>query len=371
MRWKTLKFSISKSALLDSLSVVSKGMSGRSTLPILSGVYVSAHGGTITFQATDLEISVKHNVEALIEEEGEAVVSGKLFNEIVRSLPEASIECSTVGELFNIHCMNSVFNISTMDPKDFPAFPNVTTIESISLPAAQVSKMVKKVSKALSKDQYHVILTGIDLTIEDGILSMVATDSHKLALAKFKLDSYDGQFSLIVPGATFDDICKLITKEEKIEIGYSENQIVFSFGDSQFVTRKLEGNYPNYKQIIPTQKTVTALVDNKTFIESVKRVSIVSQENMMVGLILSPDSQQITIFSENGSVRGAEEKIDAQIDGEEILIGFNYQNIIDGLTSVDTEEVIFEANQPLKPGVIKTVGNDDFLYLAMPIRLNN
>ena len=368
---KTLKFSISKTDLLEALSIVSKGMSGRSTLPILSGIYINVEDGFITLQATDLEISVRHKIPALVEVPGTAVVPGKIFHDIVRSLPDAAISCSFADEVFNIECMSSSFNMTTMRPDEFPAFPQVNLIDSIDLPASTLAKMVKKVSKATSRDQTHMVLMGINLTVEDEKLTMVATDSYRLAITNLTVEGHQGLFSLIVPGITFDEVCKLAAKEETVTIGYSENQIVFEFGNSTFVTRKLEGNYPNYRQIIPSEKKVTAVVDTKVFTEAVKRASIMAQEYMQIRLDISPDAQQIEITSNTSDVGGVEERVEAQVEGEEIVIGFNYQYIMDGLNSVDSDEVIFEADSPLKPGVLKSVGDDGFFYLSMPVRLNS
>lgn len=366
-----MKFSIARTDLMEALSIVSKGRSGRSTLPILSGIYISASDNGLLFQSTDLEISVRHTAQADIEEAGKMVVPGKIIYEIVRYLQDAKVTCSTEGEQFNIECMSSSFSLHTMDPNEFPAFPEFEPVDKVSLPAKDITNMVKKVSKAVSKDETHVILTGIYLTIEDEDLSMVATDSYRLAISKLKVEGHQGQFNLIVPGSTFDEICKLTSKEDQISIGYTENQIMFEFGNSTFVTRKLEGNYPNYKQIIPKEKTVTAVIDTKSFRDAVKRASIMAQEYMQIRLLISPDAQQITISSKVADIGGAEEKVEAQIEGEEILIGFNYQYVMDGLNSIDSEEVVFEANSPLKPGVIKAVGGDDFFYLSMPVKLNN
>lgn len=366
-----MKFSISKMDFMKALQIVSKGKSGRSTLPILSGIYISAGDGILTFHSTDLEINVKHEVEALVEEPGETVVPGKLIQNIVKSLPDAAIHCELQGESFEVECMNSKFSVTTMNPKDFPSFVNLDCISSIELPAEPISKMVKKVSKAISHDESHVILTGIYLQVDDSHLVMAATDSYRLAMAEMEIEGHEGRFDLVVPGSTFDDVCRLANKEETLEIGYNDNQIRFSFGQSTLITRKIEGNYPNYRQIIPVEKTVTAVIDRVAFLDAVKRVSIMAQEYMQIRLQLLPDQQQVIVSSNVADIGGAEETLDANIEGEEITIGFNYQYLMDGIDSIDSDEIIFEANKPLKPGVLKNVGENQFLYLSMPVSLGN
>ena len=366
-----MKFSISKMDLQEALSIVSKGMSARSTVAILSGIYISAREGKLVLQTTDLEISVRCSCLALVEISGEAVVPGKLLSEIVRSLPDAAISCELIGDVFSISCLSSTFTLNTMNSADFPAFPQVELIDTITLPASKLSGVVKKVSKATSRDAAHAILTGINLTASGGRLTLVATDSYRLAISELAVDSGEGEFSLVIPGSTFDEVCKLAPKDGNITIGYSANQIVFEFETSTFVARKLEGNYPNYRQIIPSEKKVSATIDTKTLIDAVKRASIMAHDYMQIRLLISPDSQSIEISSNSADIGRVKEIVDAQIEGDELVIGFNYQYIMDGLTSIDSDEVIFEANAPLKPGVLKSVGEETFFYLSMPVRLND
>lgn len=366
-----MRFTISRSDFMEAINVVSRGRSGRSTLPILSGIYIQATDSEIILQATDLEISVHYSTQANIEETGETVIPGKLISEIVKKLPDAAVSCVFKDEIFTVECMNSSFNLKTMDPKDFPAFPEIQLIDSIDLPIAKISTAVSKVSKAVSKDESHLILTGINMTANENNLTMAATDSYRLAITEMEIENHQGQFNLIIPGKTFDDICKLASHEETITIGYSDNQIYFVFGSSKIVTRKLEGNYPNYKQIIPSEKKVSATVDTKSLIDAVNRISIMAQEYMQIRMMISPDLQQISISSKVADVGGAEETIDAQIDGEELFIGFNYQYLKDGLSSIDSEEVVIEANEPLKPGVFKALGDDNFFYLSMPVKITS
>lgn len=366
-----MKFSISKTEFMDAINVVSGYRAKRSTLPILSGIYMSADSGRLVLQTDDLESSVRYVSEALIEEVGETVVSGKLLSEIVKSLPDAAINCSIENNLFHISCMNSSFTLKTMNPSEFPVFPQVELTDSITLPVKQISTMVGKVSKAVSRDESHVILTGINLTVDETHLTMAATDSYRLAISEMEVEGHQGQFNLIIPGTTFKDVCKLASNEDQLIIGYNDSKIVFSFGSSTLVSRKLEGVYPNYKQIIPKEKTVSATINTKDLLNAVNRVSIMAQEYMQIKLLISPDLQQISISSKVADLGDAEEKVDAQIEGDEILIGFNYQYVKEGLTSIESDELIIEANNPMKPGVFKSFDSDNFFYLSMPVKLTN
>jgi DNA polymerase-3 subunit beta len=200
----------------------------------------------------------------------------------------------------------------------------------------------------------------------------VATDSYRLAVSKNKLEKpVEENVNLIVPGDILDEIRRLSSNQEVVTISDSENQIVFVFGDTQFVTRKIEGSYPNYEAIIPTEKNITAVVETALLLEAVKRVSITAQSHTPIRFTLDPAGQLIDVSSKTQDVASAHEKVVAQLDGAALEIGFNHQYIIDGLSVIDTDEVVFEAQTPLKPGILKTVSDEYFFYLTMPVRVDN
>ena len=366
-----MKFAIEKNQLLQVLSIISKGMSSRSTLPILSGIYIKVSSKSIVFQTTDLEVSIKHTINALIEEEGATVVPGKLFTDIIKSLPEAAISFSLEQDNVLISCLDSQFSLHTLNPEDFPNFPEVVPSKSIIVPSNKLSSMIKKVSKAVSKDESRAVLTGILFKAEEDTIQLVATDSYRLAITKTKTKLTTLQnFELIIPGIIFDEIGRLSISEETVEISDSDNQIIFKFGNTTFITRKIEGTFPNYNQIIPTEKLVSATIETSVLLSAVRRASILAQAHSPIKLSFSTSSQHIDISSNTQDIGRAYEKISAQIEGDEIEIGFNHQYIIDGLAVVDTDEILFEAQTPLKPGIIKTIGEDYFFYLTMPVKLD-
>ncbi len=366
-----MKFTISKSELLEALQIVSKGISARSTLPILSGFYIQAINGKLLFQSTDLEISIKHEVEAFIEEEGEVIVPGKYFFEIVKNLNDAAVSCWLEDNQVKLSCLDSLFSLNTLNVLDFPSFPNIQTSSTIKISLDILLSMVKKVSKAASKDETRAVLTGIFFMVEDEIIRMVATDSYRLAIVEKKISAQTSEnFKLIIPGSIFDEVVKLAAKNDTISIGYTDNQIIFMFGSSIIVTRKIEGNYPNYQQIIPKDKTVSITVNVKALISSIKRASIMVQDHSPLTFFIDSDANLLIISSHAQEIGGAEEKISIECEGETLEIGFNSQYIIDGLQVIESEEVVFEAQSSLKPGVFKTVGDEKFFYLTMPVRLN-
>jgi DNA polymerase-3 subunit beta len=367
-----MKLTVEKTQLLQSLTVVSKGMSSRSTLPILSGIHLETRGGLLIFRTTDLEVSIQHGIPVLVEREGATVVPGKLFSDIVKSFPDAAVTLDQDGDELTVSCLDSVFTIHTLNPADFPLFPQFDSKVAGTIPSHIFSTMVKKVVRAVSKDESRAVLTGVLIKMRDAELQMVATDSYRLAIAKAQLDDPVEEASeLIVPGDILDEIRRLAAAQELITISDSENQIVFTFSETTFITRKIEGSYPNYEAIIPTEKNTTAVIETAPILDAVKRVAITAQVHTPIRLSFDPDIQLITISSRTQDVASAQEKVAAQIEGQALEIGFNHQYIIDGLAAIDTENVYFEAQSMLKPGIVKAVGEEYFFYLTMPVRIEN
>jgi DNA polymerase-3 subunit beta len=367
-----MKLTIEKNQLLQSLTVVSKGMSSRSTLPILSGIHLETQGGSLVFRTTDLEVSIQHNVPVLVEREGSTVIPGKLFSDIVKSFPEAAVTLDQQDDDLTVSCLDSIFTIHTLNPLDFPLFPQIDAKLAGTIPSETFSSMVKKVVKAVSRDESRAVLTGVLVRIQENDLQMVATDSYRLAISKTRLENpVEEAVELIVPGGILDEIRRLITTQKDVTISDSENQIIFSFGDTIFITRKIEGSYPNFEAIIPNEKSLTAVIETPLILDAVRRVSITAQAHTPIRLAFDSDIQLITVNSKTQDVASAQEKVSAQIEGEGLEIGFNHQYILDGLSAIDTDEVYFEAQSPLKPGILKAVGDEYFFYLTMPVRIDN
>lgn len=365
-----MKFTISKNELLDSLRIISKGLSSRSTLPILSGILLTVSDGNVSFQSTDLEVSVKHTVASLTETPGQVVVPGKLFTDIIGTLPDAAVEISLQDRLLKVECIQSSFTLKTLNASDFPRFPEVKADKTVSIPATLASSMVRQVSKAVSRDESRAILTGILFSIEGDHLKFVATDSYRLAIRETILEKSAGEpVEVVIPGKILEEIMKAASGAEEVSIGISENQIIFSFGSTVFVTRRIEGNFPNYKQLLPKEHATTATIQTSELLLSVKRVSLLAQNQSSIKLSVSAADQNVNLSSNTAEVGTATEDLMAKVDGEDVEIAFNYQYLLDGLNSVPTDEVILEVQSSNRPGIFKATGEEIFIYLAMPVRL--
>lgn len=365
-----MRLSIARSELLDSLSIVSKGMSARSTLPILSGILVSAADGNLIMQATDLEVSVRHSAPSLVEEDGQTVVPGKLLSDIVRSLPEAAVSLETDGDTMIVRCQQSSFTVKTLNPGDFPKFPEIEISASVELPSSILSSMAKKVSKAVSRDETRAILTGILFVIDGHTMRMVATDSYRLAVAETLLETADSNdMEIVVPGRALEEATRLATGADKVVLGTSENQVVFSFGETTFVTRRIEGTFPNYKQLIPAQTETVVTVQTDEFLSAVKRVSLLAMHNTPLKVSVLAEDQTLSLAATTQDVGDASEDLMVKVEGNDVEIAFNHAFLVDGLNSVPTETVDLEVQSALKPGLLRATGEENFLYLLMPVRL--
>lgn len=365
-----MKFSIARSELLDSLSVVGKGMSARSTLPILSGILVSAEGGDIQMQATDLEVSVKHSAPSLIEEEGQIVLPGKLLTDIVRSLPEAAVMIETEGELAHVRCQQSSFTVKTLNAADFPKFPEVSVDKTVSLPSETISSIVRQVSRAVSRDETRAILTGILLVVEGPTIRMVATDSYRLAVREVVLEKASGEdIEVVIPGKALEEVTRLSSDVGAVTLGVAENQIVFSFGNTIFITRRIEGTFPNYKQLIPKEPGSNVVVSCEEMIAAVKRVSLMALHNTPLRLSANIEDQTLSLSATTQDVGDASEDLMVKAEGTSVEIAFNHAFLMDGLSSASSETVRLEIQSALKPGLIRSVEDEGFLYLLMPVRL--
>jgi len=365
-----MRLTIEKNKLLNALTAVSKGMSSRSTMPILSGVLLVASGGELTLRTTDLETSIQNQTPALIEVEGETVVPGRLLTDIVKNLPEASIALEDEGSGLNISCLDISFSINTLNPLDYPSFPAVDKTGQVLIKARDLQRMIRRAAKAVSRDESRPVLKGVLVKINDGSLSLVATDSYRLAVVEKSIENAT-DFTLIVPGEVLEEVARISAAEEVITISEAENQIMFEVGSTIFISRKIEGSYPNYEALIPNERVLSAVINTAELLTAVKRVSLASQPNGPMKLAFDPSVQKLTVSSKTLDKASGSTTIDAQIDGEYLEIGFNHQYISDGLSVIEEEEVLFETLGSMKAGVIKTSGEDNFLYLTMPLRVDS
>lgn len=367
-----MRFSINQSELQNALTIVAKGISARSTLPILSGILIEAKADAITLQATDLELSIQYSAAALVEEPGKIVVPGKLFTDIVKSLTDAAVHVEGTDEQAIITCDTSSFSIKVMSAEDFPGFPQVSIEERIEIPHPQFSSMVKRVARVVSKDESRAILTGVLITCAEGQLRMVATDSYRLAIVDAALPKSDGDadFEAVISGTFLTDIASLPKTESPVTLALAENQIVVTCDNTVFINRRIEGTYPNYKQLLPDAHSTRAVIETDRLAASVRRAALLGSASSPVRIDLNADTGTAHVSAMSQDVGSAQETIKCEVEGEPIEIAFNYMYVLDGLSSMGSDTVALEVQSPMKPGIFRATEGDDFLYLVMPVRIS-
>ena len=365
-----MEFNIDKNELQKALNVVGKGMSSRATLPILAGVLVSAQDDMVTFQTTDLETSISHTAHADVIEPGRAVVPGKLFADIVKSLQDAAVHVKTNDAQVEVGCLNSSFTLSTLAADDFPAFPQLTPQQLISVPAGDLARSVQRVAFAASKDEARAVLMGILVEVDEKNIRLVTTDGYRLAVSDMPVVIPQSEpFSAIIPSHAFDDVMHLAAGEQAISIGFTDNQIAFSFGDTVFISRRTEGNYPDYKGLLPKKHDVSATMDVAELKTAVKRVSLLAQSHAPVRFHFDLVAQNGVVSANTQDVGGAQETIQAEVAGEtDVDIAFNHQYVLDGLNVLEGATCL-EMQDCKKPGIFKQKDDESYLYLVMPMHV--
>jgi DNA polymerase-3 subunit beta len=363
-----VKISISKGELVNAINLVIRATASRPSVPSLSGILIETTTGGITLYASDLETSIKTSAVALVEEEGVVAVGGKIFSNIIKSLPETSVVLDCQEDILHITAGQSVFDIRTINPSDFSPFPTQFDEENKrEVSAGVLPAMIKKVSKSVSRDETRAILTGVLLSMDGPSIKMVATDSYRLALIeKIAQKAYDTPFEVLVPGKSLEEVGRMVDESDVVKIMVSAGQILFVFGKTLFVTRRLEGKYPNYKSLIPREWNTKATITHNEILDSARRVSLLAMNNASVKMEISTENQRITLSSKSQDLGNAEEKIPVKVEGADNHISINYNYLIDGLSVVESEFITFEMSEPMKPGIIRAP-EENFTYLVMPV----
>lgn len=360
-----MRFTVSKSALARAMSVVSKCLTSNHEKPILGGILITASDGSIVMQTTDMNVSIRHVMPANVEEDGSTVVSGKLLTNIVKNLPDSAVEFSQDGKTVTVTCEKTRFALRPLKASDFPEFPEVVESQSIELPSALLATMVDKVYKMTSKDNARPILAGVLFTVADGMIRLVATDAYRLAVCDTSIESKQS-FEAIIPGNAIHQVLSMPTMTESIAIGASENQMQFSFGSTTYVTRRIEGAFPNYKQLLPPSCSVKVELDADELSQALRRAGVIAVSSPAVRIAV--DNETMTIFASSPDHGESTETVGVSTDGDAMSIGLNYHYVLDGIDAM-SGDVFLEMNSSMQPAVFKSYADINYLYLLMPTRI--
>ncbi|WP_028263598.1 DNA polymerase III subunit beta [Atopobium fossor] len=365
-------FSVSQISLAKALSIVSKGMSSNATLPILTGIHMSASDGMLELQSTDLTISIRCKIPAQVDEPGQTVLSGKTLLNIVKNLGGNTVSFNATNSSCMITCGSSKFNLIVLNPVDFPEFPEFVLERSVELPASLLSTMVDKVYRVTSKDNSRPVLSGVLMTVENNVIRLVATDSFRLAVCDTNVETstLNDDFEMIIPGTVFHDVLTIPSESETILIGSTDSQVVFVFGDTTYVSRRIEGNFPNYKQLLPASSETTMKLTASDLSGALRRVSTISSNNPKVLMNVNVDDASIKLSTTSPDMGEASETLPIEVEGNSIAIALNYRYVEDCVSAAGSDtELTLELQDSMRPAVFKTWGKINYLYLLMPVRM--
>src|ERR687886_241611 len=366
-----MKISTRRDALFAQLQTVTRAASTRSAVQALSGVQLLARAGTIELRATDMEIGLRVPLDGEVVREGAVVLPGRLVVDVVRALPgaETSLELRPSEQDVEIVGGAATFHIRTLRAEDFPPFPEPEG-DRVEVPGHAFVETVLKVARSASRDETRPVLTGILVSAAGEELRMVATDSYRLSVKETRLDApLEGGFEANVPARALDELHRLVREDvEEIRIGVRTNQVVFEVGGVALSSRLIDGQFPNYRQLLPEAYEHELTVSREELLEVVRRISLMAQKN--APLRLSFTEGEVRVSAQTPDVGEASEPLPVPFAGESFEIGFNPDFLTVGLESAGAEQVLVKLISPLRPGLIEAADGSGFLYLIMPIRLN-
>jgi DNA polymerase-3 subunit beta len=366
-----MKFTTTKQALVEALGIANKAVSSRSSIQVLSGILVDVRQDGIMLSATDMEISIKVPLQGRAEQPGSLVVPARIATDIARSLPigDVVVEQKAGETQVEIKAGESVFSLHSLPAADFPQLP-VFSGEGFTIEKELFLETVDRVAPSASRDETRPVLTGVLIQFEQSAVQMVATDSYRLSVKDTSVVStVPDKLQVIVPARTLLELSKIAsgTNDDSLTIEPTENQVLFQAGGISLISRLIDGQFPNYRQLIPETFDYEVAIDHDELLDAIRRIGLLAQKNAPLRLRFADNT--LTVSAESQDVGKAEESLPIQFSGEELQIGFNPEFLEAGVASIKEETVYLRLISPLRPGLVKGKA-EDYLYLVMPIRLS-
>lgn len=369
-----MRLTVDRTVLVDKLNILARGASTRSALPVLSGVLLQAAAGRLDLFATDMELSIKATLATSVDQDGDIVVPARLFTDVVRNLPSDTVSLEAGESALRITAGRAEYSLNSWPASDFPQTSSFDMGGSLRIGRGPFVETLGKVGRAASRDETRPILTGVLLSLAGKTLKMVATDSYRLAVKETILESeIAGEVQAIVPVKALSEVARLATAlgDGTVDISIGENQALFRLadekGDVYVASRLIDGQFPNYRQLIPESFDHEVRLGKDLVTAAARRTSLLAQRNAPLRLTFS--SGKLTMRALTQDVGQAEESLDIPYDGDEFEIGFNPVYLIEGIEAVDEDDVKLRFTNPLRPGLVSG-GEGEFVYLIMPIRLS-
>jgi DNA polymerase-3 subunit beta len=368
-----VKISLERDVLLGQLQTVSRVASTRSAIQALSGIQLAASSERCELRATDMDVSLRVPLEADVAREGVVVLPGRLIVDVVRSLPapSVSLELRAAEQDVEIVSGNATFHIRTLRTEDFPPFPEPTEDAAVSLPAGAFVSTALKVAGSASRDETRPVLTGILVSASERELRMVATDSYRLSVKETALETpLSSSFEVNVPARALQELARIAghSEDEQLSVSVQQNQVLFVLGGVILSSRLIDGQFPNFRQLLPESFEHELRIAGGELTDVVRRISLLAQKNAPLRLSFQPG--ELTVSAQTPDVGEALESLPVAFQGEPLEIGFNPEFLRAGLEAIEEGDVLLKLISPLRPGLIEAADESRFQYLIMPIRLN-
>ena len=374
-----MKFSCNQDTFSKYLNILSRVVSSKPGLPILNNIFLQTEKGKLIMKATDLELSITTWIGADVEDEGKITLPAKQLSEFVNSIPEEIVSVEVEKQNFNISTSNNLASFNTMPSDDFPSIPDVGSKEDpfIQINSADLVMAINRVAFAAATDDIKPVLTGVKVEIEEDGVSFVATDGLRLSKQVIKTAKGKQSKSFLVPVRAFTELSHIINEmggdEELISIYLIEdkNQVMFRVGDIDLISRLIDGEFPEYKQIIPTGYKTKSEINREDFLNSLKVVNIIARSVLGNKMILDIDSKgdKISLSATQADLGKNESHFPCKVEGEDLKIAFSSKLLTDILNHVDSDELVFECSEAVRPGVFKIKGDEEVVHLVMPMML--
>jgi DNA polymerase-3 subunit beta len=363
-----MKLTVSRDELAQKLGIVARAVSTRTSVQVLLGVLLRAEGGRLHLAGTDMELSLRASLEAEVEDEGAVVVPGRLLVELVRLLPagEVTIEHRAEEGVVRIDSGSSSSRLHSYAVEDFPRLPDVDSQRLFAVERDALLDTVARVSRSASRDESRPVLTGILVRFEAGRLVMAATDSYRLSVKETALEGEAPELEAIIPARALGELGRVAGGADAVQLGVQENQVVFVADGVTLTTRRIDGQFPNYKQLLPESFEHELALPRAELLDVVRRTAVMAQRNAPLRLRFSEG--ELTVSAQTQDVGESHESMPAPFEGEPLEIGFNPEFLRDGVESMSADEITLKLISPLRPAVIDGAP-DDPTYLIMPIRL--
>jgi DNA polymerase-3 subunit beta len=363
-----LRITASREELAGRLGIVARGVSSRTAVLVLGGIQLRAEGNQLHLAATDMELSLRSSLDAQVAGEGTVVVPGRLLLDIARSLPDAEVTVEHKPEeaVVVVTSGPATYRLHTYSAEDFPRLPEVEAASLHTVDRDALIETVGRVGRSASRDESRPVLTGILVRFEPGKMVMAATDSYRLAVKETPVAGTLPELDAIIPARALQELSRIASAADELQLGLLENHVVFGADGTWLTTRRIDGQFPNYRQLLPEQFEHELLLPREELLDVVRRVSLMAQRNSPLRLRFAEG--ELTVSAQTQDVGEARESLPAPYAADPLEIGFNAEFLRDGLDSVDSDTVRVKLISPLRPAVLEGE-TDDYVYLIMPIRL--